>query len=685
MTPSSVHDIRNLALLGHAGSGKTSLVEALLAAAGEIGAAGSVERGDTVSDFDPQEKAMGHSLHAALVHLEAAGHWINLLDTPGLPDLAGRALLTLPAVDTAAVVINAAAGIESGTRRMMAAAKGKCRMLVVNKIDAAGADFPALMDSITTTFGRECLPINLPSPDGSRVVDCFFSPDTSASTAFSSVGAAHDTIVDQIVELDEALMAQYLEQGESLDPEQLHAPFEQALREGHLIPVCFVSARSGAGVRELLDILGKLAPDPTEGNPPAFLKGEGSAAEPVAVALDPERHAVAHVFQIANDPYRGKLGLFRIHQGEITPSSQLFIGDGRKPFKVAHLLRMQGRNAVETTRAVPGDLCAVARVDEIQRDAVLHDSHDEDYYHLVPTAYPQPVFGLALMTRKPADEQKLSEALARLIEEDPCLEVSFDPRHRRTVVRGLGEQHLKIVLEELATRWSLQLDTAAPSIPYRETISVVAEARYRHKKQSGGAGQFGEVALRVEPLPRGAGIELADEVKGGTIPTNYMPAVEKGVRQALAEGALAGFPIQDIRVVVTDGKHHAVDSNEVSFITAGRHALIEAVLAARPLVLEPLLDVQVKVADALFGEVSAELAGRRGRLTATDSPAPGWTLISARVPMAGLEGFESRLKAICAGESEFVLEAGGHEPAPQDVQSDLAREYASGTNGNGAH
>ena len=684
MTPSSVHDIRNLALLGHAGSGKTTLVEALLAAAGEIGAAGSVERGDTVADFDPQEKAMGHSLHAALVHLEWAGHWINLLDTPGLPDLSGRAVIALPAVDTAAVVINAAAGIESGTRRMMDAAKGKCRMIVINKIDAA-TDLTALMDAIAATFGRECLPLNLPSPDGSRVIDCFFAPDNAAATAFSSVSAAHDAIVDQIVELDEDLMAKYLEQGESLDPEQLHAPFEQALREGHLVPVCFVSARTGAGIRELLDILGKLAPDPTEANMPAFLKGEGAAAEPAEVMLDAERHVVAHVFQIANDPYRGKLGLFRVHQGQVTPNSQLYIGDGRKPFKVAHLLRMQGKNAIETTMAVPGDLCAVARVDEIQRDAVLHDSHDEDFYHLAPTTFPQPVFGLALMTRKPADEQKLSEALARLMEEDPCLEVTFDARNRRTVVRGLGEQHLKIVLEELSARWNLQLDTATPSIPYRETISAVAEARYRHKKQSGGAGQFGEVALRVEPLPRGAGIELADEVKGGTIPTNFMPAVEKGVRQALIEGALAGFPLQDIRVVITDGKHHAVDSNEVSFVTAGRHALIEAVLAARPIVLEPLLDVQVKVADTLFGEVSAELAGRRGRLTATDSPAPGWTLISARVPMAALEGFESRLKAICAGESEFVLEAGGHEPAPQDVQSELTRVHASGSNGNGAH
>lgn len=679
MTPNSVHDIRNLNLLGHAGSGKTTLVEALLAAAGAIGSPGSVERGDTVSDYDPQEKAMGRSLHATLVHLEWAGHWINLLDTPGLPDLAGRALATLPAVDTAVIVVNAMAGVESGTRRMMEAAKGKCRMIVINKIDAEGVDYEALRDGIVAEFGRECLPLNLPSADGSKVVDCFFAPDNGAATAFSSVANAHDTLVDQIVELDEELMAKYLEQGESLDPEQLHAPFEQALREGHLIPVCFVSARTGAGVPELLDILGKLAPDPTEGNPPVFLQGEGAAATPVEVLLDPERHVVGHVFQVTNDPYRGKLGLFRIHQGQVTPTSQLFIGDRRKPFKVAHLLRMQGRNSVETPLAVPGDLCAVSRVDEIERDAVLHDSHDEDHFHLAPQSYPQPVFGLALMTKKPSDEQKLSEALARLTDEDPCLEVSYDARSRNTVVRGLGEQHLKIVLEELSSRWNLQLDTAKPAIPYRETIATVAEARYRHKKQSGGAGQFGEVALRVEPLERGMGVQLADEVKGGAIPGNYMPAVEKGVRQALSEGAFAGFPIHDLRVVVTDGKHHDVDSNEVSFITAARHALVDAVLAARPQVLEPILEVKVKVADAMFGEVSGEISTRRGRLTSTDSPAPGWMILCARVPMAEMDGFEARLKAICAGESEFVLEAGGYELAPQEVQNELSRNFTRAT------
>jgi elongation factor G len=680
MTPASLHDIRNIALLGHAACGKTTLLEALLLAAGAVGSGGSIERGDTVSDFDPLEKSMGHSLNCSVAHLEWAGHWVNLLDTPGTPDFLGRALAVLPAVETAAVVVNAQVGIEPLTRKLMDAAADKCRLLIVNKIDAAGIDYAALLASLTAAFGKECLPINLPTAGGERVVDCFFAPDLAAATAISEVAAAHDAIVDQVVEVDEELMALYLEQGQSVDPEQLHAPFEQALREGHLIPVCFVSARSGAGVKELLEILGRLMPDPTEGNPPRFLKGEGPAAQPVAVNPADEGHAVAHVFQVANDAYRGKLGIFRIHQGSVGPNSQLFIGEARKPFKVAHLLRLQGKNQVEIPLGVAGDICAVARVEEIHRDAVLHDSHDEDRYHVAPPPYPQPVFGLALIPRKHGDEQKLSDALHRLLDEDPCLEIAFDAQAKQTVVRGLGETHVKVVLEQLKSRWNLQLDTATPAVPYRETITLQAEARYRHKKQSGGAGQFGEVALRIEPLARGSGFQFADEVKGGTIPGTYIPAVEKGVRQALGEGALAGFPLQDLRVVVFDGKYHSVDSNEISFITAGRHALLEAAASARPIVLEPTVEVTVRAGDDHFGEISAEFSSRRGRVTATDSPEAGRSLITAQVPLAEMEGFEVRLKAICAGDSDCTIITAGYEPAPEDVQQRLIRQHP-GRNG----
>ena len=673
MIPTSVHDLCNLAFFGADGAGKTTLLESLLATSGTINAAGSIEKGNTLSDFDPQEQKMGHSLVSITAHLEWAGNWINILDTPGLPDLAGRALLAMPAVETAAIVINAANGIESMTRRMMDYAKTKCRMIIINRIDAAEVDLEALFNRITEVFGRECLPLNLPTPDRSGVVDCFFAPDTSAAVAFSSVEDAHNAIVDQVVELDENLMAAYLEQGEALTPEQLHDPFEQALREGHLIPVCFTSARTGAGVRELLDILRKLLPDPTEGRRPRFVNGNTNA--PVEVVPDPAKHVVAHVFQIANDPYRGKLSMFRVHQGTLKANSQLYVGDARKPFRVAHLFRLQGKELVEADIAIPGDICAIARVEEIYPNAVLHDSPDDSSLMRLHPPYPQPVYSLALITRKHGDEQKLADALARLNEEDPCLDTGFDTQTRQPIVLGLGQMHLRIVLEQLKQRWNLEVDTATPSIGYRETIQSQAEARYRHKKQSGGSGQFGEVMLRVEALPRGRGIELGNEVKGGTIPTQFLPAVEKGVHQALAEGALAGYPVQDVRIVLMDGKAHAVDSNEVSFVIAGRAATLEALLAARPQLLEPLLQVNIGFADEKFGEVSGEISGRRGRLTSTDSPGNGRTEIVTIIPLAEMDGLEARLKAICAGESEFSFEAAGFEPAPADVQQRLARAF----------
>ena len=334
--------IRTIALVGHGAAGKTTLAEALLVRAGAIKSAGSVERGSTVCDFDPLEKTSAHSLNSALVNFAWRDTHIHLIDTPGYPDFAGQAIGALAAVDTAAVVINAQTGIELNTRRMMkwAQARRLCRMIVINKIDADNVNLPALLADIQEVFGKECLPINLPAHAGKDIVDCFFSPDGDAD--FSSVKAAHGSLVDQVVEVDEELMALYLEQGE-VNPEQLHAPFEKALREGHLIPVCFVSARNGAGVAELLDVIVRLAPNPAESNAPPFLKGEGENAAEFRAEPDPAKHVLAHVFKVIIDPYVGKLGVFRVHQGTIKRDSQLFIGDGSRPFRVAHLYLLQGK------------------------------------------------------------------------------------------------------------------------------------------------------------------------------------------------------------------------------------------------------------------------------------------------------------------------------------------------------
>ena len=670
-----IGDIRNIALVGHAASGKTTLAEALLVAAGRIATAGDVVRGNTVCDFDPLEKDKGHSLDTSLVSFAWSGCHINLLDTPGAPDYLGKAVVALPAVETAAVVVNARAGVESVTTRMMARAaeRGLCRLIIVNRIDAEDVDLPGLLAELQETFGRECLPLNLPADNASKVVDCFFNP--AGDSDFSSVALAHQALIDQVVEVDEELMALYLEQGEDLAPEQLHAPFEQALREGHLIPVCFVSASTGAGVAELLDVISRLAPNPTEGNPPQCLIGEGESATAYEVTPDPNKHVVAHVFKVIFDPFVGKLSLFRIHQGKVTKDSQLFVGDGRKPFKVGHLFTLFGKEHPQVDEGVPGDILAVSKIDEIHPDAILHDSHDEDFLHLQPSRLPLPVAGLAIQTRRTQDEQRLADALHKLLEEDPCLALESNQTTRETVLRGLSDLHLRTAMEQLKARYRIELDTSKPSVAYRETITVRAEGQHRHKKQTGGAGQFGEVMLQIEPLPRGSGFEFNSAVVGGAIPGTLIPAVEKGVREAMAAGGIAGYPLVDVKVVVTDGKHHPVDSKEIAFVMAGRKALLAAVREARPVVMEPIGNLEVQVPQDAVGNVTGDLAGRRGRVLGTKALPLGRIVVMAQVPLAELDNYPERLKAMTGGSASYTLELADYEPVPEVRQRELCAAF----------
>jgi elongation factor G len=668
-------DIRTLALVGHGASGKTTLAEALLHKAGAIQVAGSVERGATVSDFDPLEKTWQHSLRASVLHLDMQGTRVHMIDTPGFPDFIGQAIGALDAVETAAVVISASAGIEMITSRMMdwAAKRKLCRLVIVNKIDAENIDLEQTLSAIQSTFGKECLPINLPADGGKRVVDCFFNP--AGDSDFSSVADAHRALVDQVVEVDEELMSLYLEQGE-IAPDQLHAPFEKALREGHLVPVCFVSARTGAGIAELLDILVKLAPNPAEGNPPLFTKGEGDRAVEFHSEPDPKQHVLAHVFKVVIDPFIGKLGVFRVHQGTVTKDTQLFIGDGRKPFKVSHLFMVQGSKQVEIDRAFPGDIAAVAKVDDIEFDCVLHDSHDEDHIHMRPLEFPTPMHGFAISPKKRGDEQRISDVLHKMMAEDPTLSVEHDTSLNETVLRGLGELHLRSVFERMASQFKLEIETRPPRVPYRETIMAKAEGHHRHKKQTGGAGQFGEVYLRVEPLPRGAGFEFKDAVKGGTIPNQFIPAVQKGIEQVLVQGPIAGFPLQDVRVTVYDGKHHAVDSKEIAFVMAGRKAFLDALEKAKPIVLEPIVSLEVLCPEASMGDVAGDLSGRRGQVTGTTSLQAGTLTVNGIAPLSELDGYAARLKAMTAGHAAWTMSLSHYEPAPAILQQQLATEYA---------
>jgi len=667
-------DIRNIALTGHAGAGKTTLFEALLHAGGTLQSPGSVERGTTLSDFDPLEKARGHSINSSIASIDHGGVHVNLIDTPGYTDFRGPTLSALAAVETCAVVVNAAHGIEHSTQRLMdyARARRLCRLIIVNKIDSEDCDLEYLVEQLREAFGRECLPVNLPAKGRASVVDCFRTPQ--GESEFSSVAFAHQQIIDQVVEVNEEVMGHYLEEGEAgLSGQELHDAFEQCLREGHLVPICFVSARSGAGVRELLDLFETLMPNPYEANPPAFLKG--SEALPLTAICDPNAHVIADVFKIVNDPFVGKLGIFRIYQGTVRRDTQLLIDDGKKPFKVGHLFKLRGKEHMEIEEAIPGDIAAVAKVDEIHFDAILHDSHDEDHIRLKPLDFPQPMFGLAVEPLHKGQEQKLATALHKLHEEDPCFRIEHRAELNETVIRGLGELHIKLMLERMKDRYQVEVSSRPPRIAYRETVSAKADGHHRHKKQTGGAGQFGEVFLRVEPLPRGAGFEFVDEVKGGTIPNQFLPAIEKGVRMVLEHGALAGYQMQDLRAIVYDGKYHPVDSKEVAFVSAGKKAFLDAISKARPIVLEPIVNLDVSVPNQHMGDVTGGLASKRARINGTDSLRGGELVVKAQVPLAEVGEYASELKALTAGRGRYSIEFSHYEPVPPAVQKQLAEAY----------
>jgi len=676
MSNTTTKALRSIALVGHGAAGKTSLAEALLQATGAINAKGSVEKGNTVCDFDPQEKEAGHSLNSAIVHFGYEDTHVHLIDTPGYPDFAGPAIAALAGVDTALVVINAQTGVELMTERMMrhAAERKLCRMIVINKIDAENLDLPGLVADIRERFGKQCMILDLPAHGGADVVEVL--EHDAGDADFESVAAAHRALIDQIVEEDEDLLAQYLEDGADPSAAALHAPFEKALREGHLVPILFTSAKTGAGIKELLHVLASLAPNPAEGNPPPFYKGEpGGQTAAFQAVPDAAKHVLAHVFKIVADPYMGKIGIFRVHQGTVKKDMQLFVGDGKRPFKVAHLYQLQGKDSIEVDELLPGDIGAVAKVDELEFDCVLHDSHDEDHIHLVPLEFPKPMAGLAVETKKKGDEQRLFDILGKLAMEDPTFLVERHPSSNETVIRGLGEIHLKAKLEKMASQYKLEVDTKPPRIPYRETITGNAEAMHRHKKQSGGAGQFGEVHLRIEPKGRGEGFEFVDAVKGGVIPGVFMAAVEKGVRQGLEGGVVAGYEVEDVKVTVFDGKTHAVDGKEVAFTIAGRKAVVEAVRNARPIVLEPIVSIEIVVPEAAIGDLTGDLSSRRGHITGTDGRGHGMAAITGEVPLAELNDYQSRLKSLTGGQGSYTIEFARYAAVPSNVQQQLASKF----------
>ncbi len=675
--PSSA--VRNIVLAGPTGSGKTSLIEALLFESGATKRLGTIEHGDTVGDHDPISRDLRHSIDSSMAHLVAHDTHLNLIDTPGSMDFIGRAIAALAASDLVVMVVDARTIHDPALRRIasIAAEHKLARMVVINKIDE-DRDLRPLLASLGELFGPALRPIDLPNDHGHAVVDCFV--EEGGASDLGSVASFHAGIIDQVVEVDDALMERYLSDG-TLPPKPLHDAFEKALRQGHLVPLAFCSAREGTGIRQLLADFISLAPCPTEVNPRPF-QHPASEGEPWRPTCDPTLPLVAHAWKVAADPYVGRLATFRVHQGTIQRDSVIRVDDHRRTVRVAHLYRVQGRRLVEVESLGAGDIGAVSKIDEIHTGSILHDGRIPEGLQMDALPIPRPMQGLAITAVAKGAEAKLGEALHKLALEDPTFQVDHVASTGETVIRCLGDLHLKVVLRMLAERFGVTVDSYPPRIPYRESITASAEGHCRHKKQTGGAGQFAEVHLRVEPLESAAldgkntsGLELVDDTVGGSVPRQFFPAIEKGVRQAMDAGALAGYPIRGVRVSVFDGKTHPVDSKEIAFVSAGRKAFLDAVSKAHPVLLEPFVTLEITTPTQALGSIAADLSTRRGRIIETLSLPSDTALVRAEAPLAEVASYGNTLKSMTRGLGSFVMEFSHDDLAPASVQRQLAGEW----------
>lgn len=667
----NLKDIRNIVLLGHGNSGKTSLAEAILHKTGMTNRLGSIDEKNTVSDYDEEEKNRGNSIHSSLMYANYKGKLINIIDTPGYPDFVGGALPAIPAGDLAVIVISAANGIGMNTRKMFqaATAAGKARMIVINRIDADNIDLKELVGQIQETFGTQCRCANLPGNDKNSVIDCILN--STGDSPVMDAEQAHTELMESAIEADEALMESYLG-GEEISPDKLGTVIIKAIAAGTLIPIVFTDARHEVGVTELLDAIVNYAPSPADAAPAVVKDGDNT----VEVKPDPNGPLCGIVFRVGFDPRSNmKYSALRIFSGQLTPSTQLMVNDARKAIRPGHPLKMQGVEPKEVEAGVCGDIVSLAKIDELHLGALVHDGKFSGKIEMPAT--PNPMFSLAMEPAARGDENKISAALEKLTDEDPCFKVTRDAQTKEMVINGLGDLHLRVMLSKMEHRYKAMVNTKPPKIPYRETITGKADGHYRHKKQTGGSGQFGEVYLRVEPAERDSDPSLIYtwDIFGGTIPGQYEPAILKGVHDVMESGCVAGYPMQDVKVSVYDGKYHPVDSKEVAFRAAGKGAFLDALSKAKPVLLEPIVNMEITVPADNMGDITGDLSSRRGRVTGQDMLAGGMITIKAQVPLSEVANYNSQLKSVTGGQGSYSMELSHYEPTPPNIQQQVIDQY----------
>jgi elongation factor G len=705
MAKYKVEDIRNVALAGHGASGKTSLADALLFQAKAVERRGNVEDGTSVSDYDEEEHKRHFSIDTSVLHFDYKGKHVNLLDTPGYPDFVGSALGALDAVENVLIAVSAATGVGVNTRRMFTEAgrRGLTRMLVLTKLDADNVNFTELLKVIRDTFGKGCVLFNAPNavgPGFTSVVSVLNPPDSAPAGCPVDLAAARSQLIDAVVEVDEALMEKYLMEG-SVSAEELIAALPKALAAGTVIPIFCTAAKAGkdVGVAELLDALVSYALSPVQGRKRTATKGQGDKAAEVTLEPDPNGEFVGQVFKALTDKFIGNLCFVRLYSGTYKPDQPLFNARTGKSSRVGGLAAMQGKTQKAITEAIPGDIVAVAKVEDLEiGDSVTNHAGGPK---LPRPSFPAPMFGLAVEPKARGDEQKISGSLQKIAHEDPTFQVTRDAQTHEMVMTGMSQLHLDVLQNRLKRRFDLEVVTKEPKIPYRETVTTESEASHRHKKQTGGRGQFGEVHLRVYPLPREItsseqffeefankskfekirvdhchydpehNFGFIDTIVGGTIPNQFVPAVEKGCKELLERGALAGYRIQDVAVEVYFGKDHPVDSSEAAFKTAGRVAFKNGFLAARPVLLEPIVDLEVTVPSKYTGSILGDLNTKRARIENQDSLPGDLAVIKAKVPLAEVTRYAAQLGSITQGQGSYTMEFSHYDQVPGNVQQQI--------------
>ncbi len=672
-------DIRTLNLVGHGDSAKTTLAEAMLFASGAFKRLGRVSDGTSVLDFDPDEKETRHSIDAAVCRMEWKGKRLYVVDTPGYPDFVGAALATFPAVESALVCVNASRGVSVNTRRMWDAATmgGEARAIVVTKIDMENLDLPALVRDLREAFGEAVLPVNLPvgrGPAVKEVVSVLELPHVPKhENVVGDEAEARRALVERVIEENEELMTRYLD-GQTPGHEELEATLKGAIRSGHIIPVLFTAPEKGVGVPELLDFIVAELPS-CEGPVTHPVRDVEGTAEIRRTSSDP---FLAVIWKTSIDPFVGKQSFARILSGSFREGMEALNPRTGKTERLSHGFLPQGKEETPVQQASAGEIVVLTKLDNVAVGDTFCDPASPCRY--APLEWPDSMVSLAIEAKTSNDEQKLGPALSKLMEEDPTFRVEVHRETKERVASGMSALHLHVVLGRLKRRFHLDVATRAPKIPYRETVQSKGESRYRHKKQTGGRGQFAEVALRVFAKERGEGIEFVDSVVGGTVPRQFIPAVEKGVRAACEAGVIAGSPVVDVAAELFDGKDHPVDSSEAAFKLAAGRAFREAFQKARPVLLEPVMRLEIVVPARNMGDITGDLNKRRGRIQGMDSRGQ-LQVIEALVPLAEIVNYSTELRSITGGEGSYSMKHDHYDVVPHAVAEAIIARAAKGKAG----